>query len=113
MVGSRGRTVAGAPITIEKYYGSASAAMKILRCEQDPGLLGTVTCTAAAMHRAHGCLPERMALGEAVRMGTTGALMLMTALTFLVAVVSYDPTPLRVIVTALCCALAGFLMGRR
>ncbi|MGY0747719.1 hypothetical protein [Azospirillum argentinense] len=76
-------------------------------------MLGTVTSTSAATHRMHACLPERMALGEAVRMGTTGALMVMAALALLVAVVSYDPTPLRVVVTALCCALAGFLLGRR
>ncbi|WP_175429772.1 hypothetical protein [Azospirillum argentinense] len=46
-------------------------------------------------------------------MDTTGALTVMAALALLVAVVSYDPTPLRVVVTALCCALAGFLLGGR
>ncbi len=46
-------------------------------------------------------------------MRTTGALTMMAALAFLVAVVSFDPTPLRVVVTALCCALAGFFLGRR
>ncbi|QCO04718.1 hypothetical protein D3867_22835 (plasmid) [Azospirillum argentinense] len=69
--------------------------------------------TSAATHPAHVCLPERMALGEAIGMDTTGALTVMAALALLVAVVSYDPTPLRVVVTALCCALAGFLLGGR
>lgn len=68
---------------------------------------------SAATHPAHVCLPERMAFRETVRMGTTEVLMVMAALALLVAVVSYDPTPLRVVVTALCCALAGFLLGRR
>ena len=59
------------------------------------------------------CFPGSMALREAVHMRTTGGLMVMAALAFLVAVVSYDPTPLRVAVTALCCVLAGFFLGRR
>lgn len=48
-----------------------------------------------------------------MRMRTTGGFMVMAALAFLVAVVSYDPTPVRVVVTALSCALAGFFLGRR
>ncbi|WP_376989748.1 hypothetical protein [Azospirillum rugosum] len=43
----------------------------------------------------------------------TGAIAMVGALGVLVAVVSYDPTPVRVIVIALCCALTGFLLGRR
>ncbi|MBP2291690.1 hypothetical protein [Azospirillum rugosum] len=45
--------------------------------------------------------------------GVTGAIAMVGALGVLVAVVSYDPTPVRVIVIALCCALTGFLLGRR
>lgn len=87
--------------------------MKIHRCNRDPGLPGTVMCPAAATLPAHICLPDGADLEEAVRMGTTGAMMVVAALASLVTVVSYDPTPLRVVVTAFCCALAGFFLGRR
>jgi len=46
-------------------------------------------------------------------MRVAGAIAMMGALALLVAVVSYDPTPARVIVIAVCCALAGFFLGRR
>lgn len=39
--------------------------------------------------------------------------MVVSALVPLVTVVSYDPTPLRVVVTALCRGMAGFLTDRR
>lgn len=42
-----------------------------------------------------------------------GAIAMVGALALLVAVVSYDPTPARVIVIAFCCTLAGFFLGRR
>ncbi|WP_448205957.1 hypothetical protein [Azospirillum sp. sgz302134] len=42
----------------------------------------------------------------------TGAIAMVGALTLLVGVVSYDPTPTRVVVVSLCCVLAGFFLGR-
>ncbi len=67
--------------------------MKILRCAWDPALLGAVRWTEAATHRAQACLPDRVSLGEAMRMGMSGALMVTSTLVLLVTVVSYDPTP--------------------
>lgn len=46
-------------------------------------------------------------------MGTSGALMAVSALALLVTAVSYDPTPLRVLVTTLCCRLDDFFLGHR
>ncbi|WP_137141846.1 hypothetical protein [Azospirillum brasilense] len=80
MVGSRGKTVAGAPITIEKYYRNASDAMKMIRCDRDPGLLGSVTSAALAMHGADARRPAGMALGEAAPAVTTEASMVEAAL---------------------------------
>ncbi len=46
-------------------------------------------------------------------MRVAAAIAMVGALFLLVAVVSYDPTPARVIVIAFCCTLAGFFLGRR
>lgn len=46
-------------------------------------------------------------------MRLAGVAMMFGALALLVAVVAYDPTPIRIVVAALCCALAGFYAGRR
>ncbi|MBY3755049.1 hypothetical protein GBZ26_22325 [Azospirillum formosense] len=88
MVGSRGWMVAGAPITMEKYYANASGAMKILRCAWDPALLGAVTQGEAQAPYEQVCVPDRIPLGEAMSMGMPKTLMVASALAFLVTVTS-------------------------
>lgn len=44
---------------------------------------------------------------------TLGMAAMTAALAVLVGVVAYDPTPIRVIVVAVCSTLAGFTLGQR
>lgn len=63
--------------------------------------------------RAGGVWHQGPTGGDGEMRGVTGAIAMVGALALLVAVVSYDPTPARVVVIALCCALAGFFLGRQ